>query len=129
MAWVSVSIGEEQLGRNLPAVSIGHKRLSLNIAACDLIDQKNEHFTHVQFYQDNKNPKRIAMRFWKKPANDYCVPLSQKMNNGKAVGGLDVVNARLMQTLFGEIANNTTVTKYRVHLDDTDKYLLVIDAR
>ena len=125
MAWEAVKIGEEQLGRNIPAVSIGHQRLALNIAACELINQKKENFTHVQFYTDKDNPTAVAMRFWKDARNEYCVPLKQKEANGKAVGGIEVVNANLMKSIFGEVAAKKTVTHYKVHLED--KYLMVIE--
>ena len=127
MAWEAVKIGEEQLGRNIPSVSIGHKRLSLNIAACDLVNQKKENFTHVQFYTDKDNPTAVAMRFWKDARNEYCVPLKQKELNGKAVGGVEVVNANLMKSIFGDVADKNTVTHYRVHLEGKDKYLMVIE--
>lgn len=127
MAWEAVRIGEEQLGRNIPAVSVGHQRLALNIAACELINQKKENFTHVQFYTDKNNPTQVAMRFWKDARNEYCVLLKQKESNGKPVGGIEVVNANLMKTIFGDVATKKTVTHYRVHLDAKDKYLMIID--
>lgn len=125
MAWEAVKIGEEQLGRNIPSVSIGHKRLGLNISACELINQKKENFSFVQFYKDKDNPTQIAMRFWKDQKNEYCVPLKQKTLNGKSVGGLEVVNANLIKSIFGEVADRRTVTHYRVHLED--KYLMIIN--
>ncbi len=125
MAWEAVKIGEEQLGRNIPAVSIGHKRLSLNIAACELINQKKENFAYVQFYTDKDNPTAVAMRFWKDARNEYCVPLKQKEVNGKSVGGVEVANANLVKSIFGDVADKKTVTHYRVHMED--KYLMVIE--
>ena len=125
MSWETVKIGEEQLGRNIPSVSIGHKRLSMNVAACELINQKKEKFQYVQFLTDKQRPGVVAMRFWKFE-NDDCVPLSQKEDKtGKTVGGLEVVNANLLKSLFGKISEENTVTKFKVHLEGN--YVMVID--
>lgn len=125
MGWKAVRIGEEQLGRNIPAVSVGHLRLSLNISACDLLNQRTEKFTHVQFYTDDDNPTVVAMRFWKEARNEFCVPLKQKELKGKPVGGVEVVNGNLLKSIFGDVAAKNTVTHYRVHMEE--KYLMVID--
>ena len=125
MAWESVKIGEEQLGRNIPAVSVGHNRLSLNKSGCDLINQEVEKFAFVQFYTDKDNPTAVAMRFWKDNRNDYCVPIKQKTSKGKIVGGLEVVNANLLKTIFGDVAAKDSVVHYRVHMED--KYFMVIE--
>lgn len=125
MGWETVKIGEEQLGRNIPSVSIGHKRLSMNVAACDLINQKKENFQYVQFMTDRQRPGVVAMRFWKYENSD-CVPLSRKEDKtGKPVGGLEVVNANLLKSLFGKIADSNSTTKFKVHLEGN--YVMVID--
>lgn len=127
MAWTEIRISENELGRDDPAVSIGHKRISFNVATCKLIDQEHESYKYVQFYRDSKNPKLIGVRFWKYYANDNCVELKRKEIDGKTVGGLDVVNAYLMKTVFGDIAMAEKTTKYRVKKDSSDPYILVID--
>jgi len=127
MAWETVKIGEKQLGRNIPTISVGRKRLALSKSACALIDQEKEKFQYVQFYLDKDNPTAVAMRFWKDPRNDNCVPLKQKKIDGKDVGGLEVANANLLKTIFGPVAEKEGTTHYRVHMDRTDKYLMVID--
>ena len=81
----------------------------------------------MQFYTDKDNPTAVAMRFWKERRNEYCVPLKQKVLNGKPVGGLEVANANLLKTIFGPVADKEGTTHYRVHMDRTDKYLMVIE--
>ena len=124
MAWDTYKISEDQMGRNMPAISIGHNRLGINVAACELLNQKKEQFTHVQFLTDKQRPKSIGMRFWKYETND-CVPLSQKENKGKPIGGLEVVNALLLKEIFPKYADKKTVTKFKVHSEGN--YILVID--
>lgn len=126
MAWITVQIEEKEFGRNIPYVSVGHKRLSMNIATCELMDTERENYQYVQFMEDDKNPNIIGIRFWKKNANPNCVPLKQKTLNDKPVGGLDVVNANLMKRLFGDVADKNTVTKYRVKRDEDDAHVLIV---
>ena len=127
MGWEAVKIGENQLGRNIPTISVGRKRLALSKSACGLINQEKEKFQYVQFYTDKDNPTAVAMRFWKDARNEYCVPLKQKKIDGKEVGGLEVANANLLKSIFGPVADKEGTTHYRVHMDRTDKYLMVIE--
>ena len=126
MAWVTIKIKEEELGRSIPYVSVGHKRLSLNKAACELMDVDREQYKYVQFMEDDKNPNLIGIKFYNKNAHPDCVPLKKKVVEGTPVGGIDVANANLMKKIFGSISASNTVVKYRVKRDENDARVLVI---
>ena len=126
MAWVTVQIEEKELGKNIPSVSVGHKKLSLNKAACDLMDTKRENYKYVQFMEDDKNLNIVGIRFWNKNANLNCIPIKEKIVDGKTVGGLEIANANLMKRVFGDVADKTSVTKYRVKRDDDDAHVLIV---
>ena len=126
MAWITVKINEEELGRSIPSVSVGHKRLSINKAACELMDVDREQYKYVQFMEDDKNPNLVGIRFWNKNANPDCVPLKKKIVDGAPVGGIDVANANLMKRVFGNISDSPTITKYRVKRDEDDAHVLVV---
>ena len=126
MAWITVKINEEELGRSIPSVSVGHKRLSMNKAACKLMDVDREQYKYVQFMEDDKNPNLVGIRFWNKNANPDCVPLKKKIVDGVPIGGIDVANANLMKRVFGNISDSPKITKYRVKRDEDDAHVLVV---
>ena len=131
-SWKIVEISEEQYGKVIPYVSIGHNRLAFNKAACDLIDVRRSDYKFVQFLKDDSNPNVIGVRFWREEygkAITNSIPLIQKENKGKPVGGVDVANSYLLKDLFGSVSSKNTATRFRVRKDDTSPHILVIDLK
>lgn len=126
MAWETVQLKGNALGRNTPSISVGHKRLALNKAACELMETKKRNYRYVQFMEDSKNANIIGIRFWKGNANLHCIPVKEKLIDGKPVGGLEVANANLMRQLFGDTADQTSVKKYRVKKDENHPHVLIV---
>ena len=131
--WEIVKIDEELYGKSIPYVSIGHNRMAFNKAAYDLIDGRRNGYTVAQFLTSPYNPDVIGVRFWKQQYEDslgHCVPLIQKESkDGKPIGGVDIANSRFLETLFGSVVSNNTVTRYRVRRDDDCAHILVIDKQ
>ena len=90
-------------------------------------------YTVAQFLTSPYNPDVIGVRFWKQQYEDsleHCVPLIQKESkDGKPIGGVDIANSRFLETLFGSVVTNNTVTRYRVRRDDDCAHILVIDKQ
>lgn len=129
--WKVFEISEEQYGKGIPYVSIGHNRLCFNKAACDLINVRNNGYKFAQFLVTEDNKNLIGVRFWKaeyetKIANS--IPLMQKESKGKPIGGVDIANSNLLKAIFGPIVTNENTTRFRVRREEILDHTLVIDV-
>lgn len=130
--WKIIEISEEQYGKIIPYVSIGHNRLAFNKAASDLIDVRRSDYKFVQFLRDDNNPNVIGVRFWREEYEktiSNSIPLIQKESKGKPIGGIDIANTYLLKDIFGSVVTNKTVSRFRVRKDDTSPHILVIDLK
>ena len=131
-SWKIIEIKEEQYGKVIPYVSIGHNRMAFNKAASDLIDVRRSDYKYAQFLKDETNPNVIGVRFWREEYErsiSNCIPLIQKESKGKPIGGIDIANSYLLKDIFGSVVTNKTVTRFRVRKDDTSPHILVIDLK
>lgn len=128
MSFKSIEIRKELFGRNIPTASIGHQRLSLSVSACDLIGIREKDYKYVEFMNDTSNENIIGLRFWNRCANDNCVLVKQKVDNGKKIGGIEIANKQLLESIFGDVANCNTITRFRVKKYEMSPYILLIDT-
>ena len=131
-SWKIIEIKEEQYGKVIPYVSIGHNRMAFNKAASDLIDVRRSDYKYAQFLKDETNPNVIGVRFWREEYErsiSNCIPHIQKESKGKPIGGIDIANSYLLKDIFGSVVTNKTVTRFRVRKDDTSPHILVIDLK
>ena len=128
MAWEIVKIPTNSKGRNSPYASGGFGRLSLSAGACELIDNYEE-YTYVQLLKNRINNRLcIGVLFIKDSTTDSIKICRKKMANGKYVGGIDISNSKVLESLFGLAATAKKVTRYDVKKDDSYKNFLVIYA-
>lgn len=127
MSWEVVRIPTSSKGRTSPYASVGFGRLSLSVAACELINNYEE-YTHVQLLKNRVNNRLcIGIRFLKEATSD-SIKISRKKSSGKIVGGIDISNSKVLENLFGLAATAKKVTRYDVKKDDTFEDFLVVFA-
>ena len=128
MSWEVVKIPTNSKGRTTPYASVGFGRLSLSAAACELIENYDE-FTHVQLLKNRVNNRLcIGVQFLKTATPDSIKITRKKMSNGKLVGGADISNSKVLESLFGLAATAKKTTRYDVKLDDSFENFLVVFA-
>jgi hypothetical protein len=128
MAWEVVKIPTSSRGRTSPYASVGFGKLSLSAAACELIDNY-EGFTYVQLLKNRVNNRLcIGVLFLKEASLDSIKISRKKMANGKLVGGIEVANSRVLESLFGLAATAKKTTRYDVKKDDAYPNFLVVFA-
>lgn len=127
MAWEIVKIPTSSKGRTSPYASVGFGRLSLSVAACELIENY-EDYHYVQLLRDRINNKLcIGVRFIKNPEPD-SIKVTRKKSNGKIIGGLEIANSKILENLFGLTATAKKATRFDVKKDNSYDNILVIFA-
>lgn len=125
MAWEVVKIDNSKICRGKPTASVGRNKITLNVAACDLIDNY-ESYKYVEFLKDTSDSTKIGIRFLMEPSADSVV-IKRRQANGKTVGGIDVSSKCHMEKLFGNKGTHDGTTHYDIVKDqDADDTLIVI---
>ena len=128
MPWEVVKIPTSSKGRTSPYASVGFGRLSLSAAACELVDNYEE-YTHVQLLKNRINNRLcIGVLFLKEVSSDSIKISRKKMANGKFVGGIEISNSKVLESLFGLAATAKKATRYEVKKDDAYNNFVVIFA-
>ena len=128
MAWEIVKIPTSSRSRTSPYASVGFGKLSLSAAACELIDNYEE-YNYVQLRKDRVNNRLcIGVEFLEEASPNSIKISRKKMKNGKYVGGIDISNSKVLESLFGLAATAKKVTRYDVKKDDSYKSFVVIFA-
>lgn len=128
MAWEVVKIPTSSKGRTSPYASVGFGRLSLSAAACELISNYEE-YTHVQLLKNRVNNRLcIGVLFLKEASPDSIKISRKKMANGKYIGGIDISNSKVLESLFGLAATAKKATRYDVKKDNSYENFLVVFA-
>ena len=128
MPWEVVKIPTSSKGRTSPYASVGFGRLSLSAAACELVDNYEE-YTYVQLLKNRINNRLcIGVLFLKEASSDSIKISRKKMANGKFVGGIDISNSKVLESLFGLAATAKKATRYEVKKDDAYDNFAVIFA-
>ena len=114
-------------GRTSPYASVGFGRLSLSVATCELVENY-EKYNHVQLLKNRVNNRLcIGVRFLTEATPD-SIKISRKKADGKLVGGIDISNSKVLESLFGLAATAKKATRYDVKKDDTFNDFLVVFA-
>ena len=128
MAWEIVKIPTSSKGRTSPYASVGFGRLSLSTAACELVDNYEE-YAYVQLLKNRVNNRLcIGVLFVKEASPDSIKISRKKTKDGKYIGGVDISNSKVLESLFGLAATAKKVTRYDVKKDDSYKNFVVIFA-
>lgn len=125
MSWEVVKIPIKSKGRTSPYASVGFGRLSLSVAACELIEDYDK-FAYVQLMKNRINNRLcIGVRFLRESESD-SIKITRKTSKGKTIGGIDISNSKVLEGLFGLAANAKKATRYDVKKDDTfDNFLII----
>ena len=115
--------------RATPYASIGFGRLSLNTAACELIDNY-EQCKYVELLRGrHKNKACVGVRFMSPLETSVdSLPIRRRMHKGIATGGIDIHGKRIMEELFGPAASASKTTRYSVERDSRDSNILIVFA-
>ncbi|MDE6108431.1 MAG: hypothetical protein K2F83_07185 [Oscillospiraceae bacterium] len=122
MSWNVVEVEKGKKNRALPSASIGFGRISLNVSACNLMENF-EQYKYVELLTDPEKPSAIGMRFLKE-ATGKSIPAKRKTVNGKITGGLEISGKYYMQKLFGIAGTQKRTTRYSV-TKETENILVI----
>ena len=114
MEWNVVKISQTS-GNTVPFVSIGRGQLDFNAVACDLVND-NGNYKYAQLLTaKDKGKTVVAVKFLEKYENDTIV-IKRKVQNGKTIKGMTVVNKGIISDLFGKNGKNEGMVRYSVEL-------------
>lgn len=129
MAWKTVKIDAKKVVRGTPTASIGHGKISLNVAACNLIDD-NKQYNHVELQDNPEFPGAVGILFLKEATENSIVikrktTKDEKTKESKTVGGIEIFSKAHMEKLFGEkIGTAKVTTKYSVTKEEPNFLVL-----
>lgn len=124
MAWQTVIVDPKKTVRGTPAASIGYGRISLNVAACNLIDNYTQ-YKHVELQEDPERPGLVGIRFLKEATSlsisiKYKMVKNPKTREYQQVGGLEISSKEHMNQLLGGIGTGRKTTKFKVEKEQPD---------
>ena len=124
MAWNVVTIENSANCRSKPYASVGFSRISLNVAACSLLDDPDQ-YKYAEFLTDQERKSVVGIRFLK-DATGGSIVLKRKNINGKVVGGIDISSKAHVEKLFGVKGTQKQVTRYDVIQDENNPEILIV---
>lgn len=124
MEWTTVKISTANKGRNTPFASIGFGRISLNAAACELIEDYDQ-YSYVELLKAKDNFNCIGIRFLKDSVLD-SIKISRKTVKGKIISGVSIENKKTVEDLFGMNGIANKATRYNVEKDKDSNNILII---
>ena len=125
MNWQTVKIPNESRGKCTPYASVGHNSLSLNAAACDLIENY-EDYDFVELLRAEQNKKiLIGVKLCKTSSNN-SIKIARTKYKGKYVKGITIANKKVLESLFGVDRASGAVTRFPVAKDKDSDNILVI---
>lgn len=125
MNWQTVKIPNESRGKCTPYASVGHNSLSLNAAACDLIENY-EDYDFVELLRAEQNRKNfIGVKFCGTSSNN-SIKIVRTKYKGKYVKGVTISNKKVLESLFGVDRASGAVTRFPVTKDKDSDNILVI---
>ena len=124
MGWSIVKISQTS-GNNVPFVSIGRGQLDFNAVACDLVGDTGQ-YKFAQLFTAKENGKIVvAVRFLENYEDD-TISIKRKVQGGKQIKGMTIVNKGVMTELFGKNGKNDGMVRYSVQLIE-DNMLKIIE--
>ena len=125
MNWQIVKIPNESRGKCTPYASVGHNSLSLNAAACDLIENY-EDYNFVELLRTEQNKKvLIGVKLCKSSSTDSIKIVRTKYKE-KYVKGITISNKKVLESLFGVDRASGAVTRFPVTKDTESDNILII---
>ena len=124
MAWSVVKIDSGKKCLGIPSASVGFGRLSLNVAACELI-QNYESYQYAELLQDPSRPSTVGVRLLEESTED-SIKIKRKIMKGKVTGGIDIPSKNHMEKLFGITGTQNKTTHFSVKKEKDEKNILVI---
>ncbi len=127
MNWETVTIKNESKGRTVPYASVGFGRLSLSVAASELIKDYDK-YDFAELLKGKINSKScVGIRLlYKEERTDNSLPLKRRKSGGKIVGGFDIANKPTLEELFGPTASASKATRYNVKKDPDNENILIV---
>lgn len=125
MAWEVVKVDDSKVVRGIPRATVGYGRISLNVAACNLL-HNFESYKFAELLMDkSKRPTEYGIKFLVANTQD-SIAIKRKVIKGKVVGGIEVASMEHVGKLFGEEGRNKFSTHYSVTLDKTEQDIVVL---
>ena len=118
MEWSIVKISQTS-GKKVPFVSIGRGRLEFNAEACELLGDNGQYKFAQLLKGKEKGASVVAVKFLEEAEND-TISIKRKVQKGKIVKGMTVVNKGVITELFGKNGNNDGMVRYKVELIDNN---------
>ena len=112
MEWNVVKI-EETSGKNVPFVSIGRGMMDFNAVACKLVDDNGQYKYAQLLTAKEKGKAVVAVKFLEEPETN-TIPIKRKIQNGKTVQGMTIVNKGVIAQLFGKDGSNEGMVRHKV---------------
>lgn len=113
MNWETVKI-ENKNCRSIPYATVGFGRVALNVAACELLGDYGQ-YNFVEFLKARDNGKTcIGIKFLKEHTPNSIAIGRRRMKDGKLIGGMDISNKGVVESLFGVLATANKSTRYEV---------------
>ena len=122
MPWTVVEPERGKKNRALPSASVGFGRISLNVSACNLMEDY-EKYKYAELLIDREKPSAVGIRFLKE-ATGKSIPVKRKTIKGKVTGGLDIAGKYYMQALFGIAGTQNKTTRYPV-TKEAENFLII----
>ncbi len=125
MAWEVVKVDDSKVVRGIPRATVGYGRISLNVAACNLIENFENYKFAELLVDKSKRPTEYGVRFLKENTQD-SISIKRKEVKGKIVGGVDIASVEHLGKLFGEEGKSRFSTHYSVSVDKSEPTILVL---
>lgn len=127
LIWETVTIKQHKKNIKTPMVSVGHGRMIINTAACNLINNIFD-YEWADIVQAKRNSEIVflGIKFTKIPlTNSLHVRTIQK--KGSELKSLVINSQELVRIFFGEKALRNSTTRYSVTLKEDNT--LVVDLK
>ena len=127
MFWETVKIKNEAKGRTVPYASVGFGRISISVAACELIKEYTQYsFAELLKGKINNKPCIGVRLLHEKERTENSLPIKRRQVSGKFIGGFEIASKLTLEELFGPSASASKATRYNAIKDpDSDNILIV----
>lgn len=126
MQWETVKITSDRRGKTTPFASVGFGRLSLNSAACELIDDFDSYqYAELLKGRDSDNKLCVGIRLLKENSAN-SIKISKRIYKGEVTKSFAIDNKPIMEALFGISGVQQKITRYTVLKDKSANNILMI---
>ncbi len=125
MDWTTVKITPDKGGRHTPFASVGFGKISLNAAACELIENE-EQYSYAELLVGKKNNKKCVGVRLLKTKIQHSIPIKRKVADGKPIKGITIEHKAAIEELFSLTGVARKATRYNVEKDKDEDNVLII---